>query len=147
MVSEAPRPPVMAVAAVTIGAPDPRALAAFYARLLGWQVTAEEPPRPGAAPEDGWAQLRPPAGQHGPSLNFEYEAEYARPVWPSAPGEQQIMEHLDIGVADLAETVAWAVNAGAVLADYQPQRDVRVLFDPAGHPFCLFLDDSLGASG
>jgi len=28
---------------------------------------------------------------------------------------------------------------GAVLAESQPQDDVRVLFDPSGHPFCLFL--------
>ncbi|MCW2765807.1 MAG: hypothetical protein JWO11_1766, partial [Nocardioides sp.] len=25
-------------------------------------------------------------------------------------------------------------------ATYQPQGDVRVLLDPAGHPFCLFAD-------
>jgi hypothetical protein len=25
-----------------------------------------------------------------------------------------------------------------VLADYQPQQDVRVYLDPAGHPFCLW---------
>jgi len=25
-----------------------------------------------------------------------------------------------------------------VLAEFQPQDDVRVLFDPSGHPFCLF---------
>jgi hypothetical protein len=34
-----------------------------------------------------------------------------------------------------------AVAAGAVLADYQPQDDVRVYLDPAGHPFCLALPD------
>jgi hypothetical protein len=49
------------------------------------------------------------------------------------------MEHLDIAVSDLDETVAWAVDAGATLADYKPQEDVRVLLDPAGHPFCLFI--------
>ena len=27
-----------------------------------------------------------------------------------------------------------------VLAGYQPQDTVRVYLDPAGHPFCLFLD-------
>jgi catechol 2,3-dioxygenase-like lactoylglutathione lyase family enzyme len=137
--------PVMRVAAVTIGAPDPRELAAFYARMLGWPVTAADPPRPGAAPEDGWAQLRPPTGQSGPTLNFEYEADYVPPVWPSVAGRPQIMEHLDIAVGDLAETVAWAVGAGATLADHQPQQDVRVMLDPAGHPFCLFLVASLGA--
>jgi hypothetical protein len=30
---------------------------------------------------------------------------------------------------------------GAVLAEYQPQDDVRVYLDPAGHPFCLFTRD------
>ena len=38
----------------------------------------------------------------------------------------------------------WAIRAGAVLAEFQPQLDVRVMVDPAGHPFCLFLDDSVG---
>jgi catechol 2,3-dioxygenase-like lactoylglutathione lyase family enzyme len=134
-----PRPPRMDVTSVTINAPDPRALAAFYARMLGWRVAHEDPPRPGAPPEDGWAQVRPPEGTTGPTLNFEYETDYARPAWPSTAGRQQIMEHLDIAVSDLAETVAWAVHAGATLADCQPQEDVRVLLDPAGHPFCLFI--------
>jgi catechol 2,3-dioxygenase-like lactoylglutathione lyase family enzyme len=131
--------PRMDVTAVTIGAPDPRALAAFYARMLGWPVTVEEPPRPGNPPEDGWAQVRPPHGTAGPTLNFEYETHYTRPVWPAEPGRQHITEHLDIYVEDLDTAVAWAVEAGATLAGYQPQDDVRVLFDPAGHPFCLFL--------
>jgi catechol 2,3-dioxygenase-like lactoylglutathione lyase family enzyme len=129
----------MRVTSVTIGAPDPRELAHFYARLLGWPVTHEDGPRPGAQPEDGWAQLRPPPGEWGPTLNFEYEADYVAPVWPSAAGEQQIMEHLDIAVESLQEPVAWAVEQGARLAKFQPQEDVRVMLDPAGHPFCLFV--------
>ncbi len=134
----------MMVTSVTINAPDPRELAAFYARMLGWPVTASDPPRPGKPPEDGWAQIRPPEGEEGPTLNFEYEeAGYVPPAWPSVTGRQQSMEHLDIAVGDLDATVAWAVEAGAKLADFQPQEDVRVLFDPAGHPFCLFLDAEL----
>jgi catechol 2,3-dioxygenase-like lactoylglutathione lyase family enzyme len=140
MRDETTRRPLMEVAAITVGAPDPRALVAFYARLLGWRVTAECPPEPGAPAEDGWAQLQPPPGQSGPTLNFEYEAHYNQPVWPSVAGRQLIMEHLDIAVRDLDSAVAWAVEAGAVLADHQPQEDVRVMLDPAGHPFCLFLD-------
>ena len=131
--------PRMEVTSVTIGAPDPRQLAAFYQRLLGWTRSAEEPARPGFPSEDGWAQLRPPAGETGPTLNFEYEAHYVRPVWPSTAGEQHITVHLDIAVSDLGATVDWAVAAGATLASYQPQADVRVMLDPAGHPFCLFL--------
>jgi catechol 2,3-dioxygenase-like lactoylglutathione lyase family enzyme len=132
------QPPRLDVTSVTIGAPDPRALAAFYARLLGWPVTAEEPPRPGNPPEDGWAQVRPPDGTAGPTLNFEYEIHYRRPAWPSEAGRQHITEHLDIYAEDLDAAVAWAVEAGATLAARQPQEDVRVLLDPAGHPFCLF---------
>jgi catechol 2,3-dioxygenase-like lactoylglutathione lyase family enzyme len=137
MVEQRPR---MDVTSVTIGAPDPRALAAFYAGLLGWPVAHEDPPRPGHPPEDGWAQVRPPDGAVGPTLNFEYEEHFARPAWPSVPGRQHITEHLDIAVSDLDVAVAWAVQAGGTLASYQPQEDVRVLIDPAGHPFCLFLD-------
>ena len=115
------RRPPMAVTSVTIGAPAPRDLAAFYAQLPGWTVTASEPARPGMPPEDGWAQLRPPAGEDGPTLNFEYEANFTRPVWPAADGRQNATQHLDIAVADLDETVRWAIAAGAILADVQPQ--------------------------
>ena len=135
--------PRMAVTSVTIGAPDPRVLAAFYARLLSWPVTTTEPARPGMPPEDGWAQIRPPADHGGPTLNFEYEAKFTRPAWPAADGGQNATQHLDIAVADLDETVRWARDAGATLADFQPQKDVRVMLDPAGHPFCLFADPSM----
>lgn len=129
----------MEVTSITIGAPNPRELAAFYARMLDWTVTADDPPGPGHPPEAGWAQLRPPAGRTGPTLNFEYEARYTRPVWPSEPGRQHITQHLDIRVVDLDAAVAWAVQAGATLAEVQPQEDVRVMLDPSGQPFCLFL--------
>jgi hypothetical protein len=48
--------------------------------------------------------------------------------------------HLDIEVDDLEAAGAQAVAAGAVLAEHQPQEDVRVYLDPAGHPFCLWVD-------
>jgi catechol 2,3-dioxygenase-like lactoylglutathione lyase family enzyme len=131
--------PKLDVAALTISAPDPRELARFYARLLGWPVAAEEPARPGYPPEDAWVQLRPPAAGAGPTLNFEYEPHFTPPVWPSEAGRQHITVHLDITVGDLEAAVAWATEAGAVVAGYQPQDDVRVMLDPAGHPFCLAL--------
>ncbi|MEW1780274.1 VOC family protein [Streptomyces sp. NPDC086777] len=49
--------------------------------------------------------------------------------------------HLDFQVADLEAAVAEAVGLGAVLAPDQPQDNVRVLFDPAGHPFCPCRSD------
>jgi hypothetical protein len=48
--------------------------------------------------------------------------------------------HLDFCVADLDQAVRFAEQAGAVTAGFQPQDDVRVLLDPAGHPFCLFVN-------
>jgi catechol 2,3-dioxygenase-like lactoylglutathione lyase family enzyme len=119
--------PRMRISATVLGAPDPQALGAFYARLLGWSVVQDEP---------GWVRVRPADG--GPGLSFQHEADYVAPVWPSEPGEQQMMCHLDIAVDDLDAGVAWALDAGARLADFQPQEKVRVLLDPAGHPFDLF---------
>lgn len=131
--------PQFQVTSVTIGAPAPNQLAAFYARMLGWTVTADDPALPGDPAEAGWAQLSPPAGQAGPRLNFEYEARFARPVWPAEHGKQVATAHLDIRVQDLDSAVASAIEAGATLAEFQPQEDVRVLIDPAGHPFCLYV--------
>lgn len=128
--------PAMRVASVVLGTPDPRGLAAFYEQLLGWTVVENEPARPGYPAEDGWVMLRPQDG--GVGLSFQWEPDYVPPVWPPEPGTQAMMLHLDIAVDDLAASVEWALAAGARLADYQPQRDVRVLLDPAGHPFCLF---------
>jgi catechol 2,3-dioxygenase-like lactoylglutathione lyase family enzyme len=124
------------VSAAVLGSPKPRALASFYERLLGSTRAADELAKPGAPLEDGWVMLRPPSG--GTGLSFQYEPDYVPPTWPTTPGEQQMMVHLEIAVDDLDEGVAWAREAGAVPADRQPQKHVRVMLDPDGHPFCLF---------
>jgi catechol 2,3-dioxygenase-like lactoylglutathione lyase family enzyme len=114
---------------VVLDAPDASALAEFYARLLGWPIAKQEP---------GEAAIAVPGTSS--YLAFQSEPDYVRPVWPAADGHQQMMLHLDIAVDDLAAAVADAVELGATVAEYQPQEDVRVLLDPAGHPFCLYLD-------
>jgi catechol 2,3-dioxygenase-like lactoylglutathione lyase family enzyme len=121
-------PPRLTVTGTNIDAPDANALADFYRRLLGWTTRVEEP---------GWVILRAPEG--GQSLSFQTESRYVRPIWPAGPGDQQMMMHLEIKVDDLPGAVAHAVSAGATLPDFQPQDDVRVCLDPAGHPFCLYL--------
>lgn len=130
--------PFLAVTSVTIGTDRPHALAEFYAGLLGWRVTADDPPVPGRADLGGWAQVAPPEGEQGPTLNFEYERHFVAPVWPAEHGRQFASQHLDIWVHDLVAAEAWARSHGARLADVQPQDDVRVMLDPSGHPFCLF---------
>lgn len=126
------------VTSVTITAPDPRALAGFYARLLGRPVTDEDEPRPGEPATAGWAQIARPEGGFEPTLNFEYERQWTAPEWPSEPGKQHATQHLDIFVTDLDAATEHALRAGATLAPVQPQETVRVLLDPAGHPFCLY---------
>ena len=120
--------PRITLSATVLDAPDPRALAGFYRALLGWEL-AEDGPE--------WVVLRPPGG--GPGLSFQAEPAHVPPTWPAGPGDQQMQLHLDIEVADLPAAVATAVEAGARVAEFQPQDDVRVLLDPAGHPFCLWV--------
>ncbi|WP_129843207.1 VOC family protein [Streptomyces sp. RFCAC02] len=120
-----PRPKL---AATVLNSPDPRALAAFYERLLGW---------PRAEDEAEWVKLDCLDG--GAGLSFQYEPEYRRPVWPARADVQQMQCHLDFLVDDLEVAVADAVAAGATVMEFQPQDDVRVCADPDGHPFCLFI--------
>lgn len=113
-----------------IEAPDPGALARFYSALLGTPIGHEEP---------GTAILAAPEGAI--SIVFQKAAGYQAPVWPPADGAQRPMMHFDFQVGDLDSAVAEALDLGASLAEHQPQDHVRVLIDPAGHPFCLCRDD------
>jgi predicted enzyme related to lactoylglutathione lyase len=120
--------PRMTLTATVLDAPDPHALADFYHQLFGWKVEQDEP---------DWVTLVAPEG--GAGLSFQLEEDYVRPTWPAGPDDQQMMVHLDVEVDDLDAAEAHAVASGATRAEYQPQDDVRVYLDPAGHPFCLFL--------
>ncbi|MDT4986782.1 MAG: hypothetical protein QOI74_876 [Micromonosporaceae bacterium] len=117
----------ISMAGVVLDSLDARALAEFYRQLLGWQIGSDE---------EGWVTLIAPGG--GPKLSFATEPEYQPPTWPSGADRQQMMIHVDFLVADLDAAQAHAVAIGATAASWQPQPDVRVLIDPAGHPFCLF---------
>ena len=112
-----------------LGTPDPRGLASFYRALLDWDLIEER---------DEWVVLKPQGNPDGTGLSFQLEDRHVPPTWPAGDGDQQMQLHLDIAVDDLGEGEARALALGAVQASYQPQDDVRVLLDPAGHPFCLF---------
>lgn len=116
---------------VVLDAPDGPELARFYARLLDWQIFDDA---------DGGSAAVAPSADAGYNIACQTEEHYVRPVWPAKTGQPQMSMHLDIEVDDLAAAVAHAVSVGAELARYQPQDTVRVLLDPAGHPFCLYLD-------
>ena len=119
----------MTLSGVVLDCPDPQALAAFYEELLGWRRIQDQPE---------WVKLAAPDG--GAGLSFQQEPQYLAPTWPTAAGDQQMQVHLDIHVDDLDAAVAYAVESGATVAEFQPQDGVRVCLDPDGHPFCLFID-------
>ena len=114
---------------VVLEAPEPHALADFYSRLLEWPVSVTD--------ENGCAIQVPGTSSY---LSFNRSPDYIPPAWPASQGQQQMMMHIDIAVDDLTAALASAIDLGATIAEFQPQEDVRVLFDPAGHPFCLYLD-------
>lgn len=112
---------------VVLDAPDVGELARFYAALRGWAIHHLD---------DDDASLD--VGEGVAYLNIQRNQDYVRPTWPTQPGKQQMMLHLDFEVTDLEAETERAVALGATLPAHQPQENVRVLLDPAGHPFCLY---------
>ena len=121
--------PGIRFATVTLGSADPVTLARFYAKLLGWQL--------GPTDDPSWVTVRDPEG--GVGIACQQEVHHVPPVWPGGPGDQQMQVHLELEVDDLQAGLRHALHCGARMASYQPQSDVRVCLDPAGHPFCLFV--------
>ncbi|TNC42765.1 VOC family protein [Mumia zhuanghuii] len=108
--------------------PDPRALATFYAGLLGAQIAADS--------GDDWIELE----GSGEGLAFQRVAHHEPPRWPDGVPQQA---HLDLRVDAYEAPHALALSLGATALDpvtppSGPQeRGFRVYADPAGHPFCL----------
>ncbi|MDA3627461.1 VOC family protein [Saccharopolyspora sp. WRP15-2] len=118
------------LAAFAIDCPDPRKLAEFYGRLLGWQIDESE------TEDDYWVELANPDG--GAPLAFQRDPGYRPPTWPSRDVPQ--MMHLDIRVQTLEEGHERAIAAGATPLPQPPDQltsSWRVYADPDGHPFCM----------
>lgn len=130
------------LAAVTLDCADADGLAAFYCALLGWQITHRDvdETRLGGT---GWIAISGPDG--GVRLSFQGEDWYEPPAWPEEAGAQSKMLHFEMSVdGDLDSAVARVIELGGREAPNQPgdrdQRRLRVMLDPAGHPFCLCAD-------
>lgn len=109
---------------------DPHELAKFYATMLKWEIPFYN---------EEYACVSAPGIKQGgyPGITFQRNPEYKPPVWPEKPDAQQQMAHLDFAVNDLEKSVQHAIQCGATIADEQFSENWRVMFDPAGHPFCL----------
>lgn len=116
--------------ACTLDCKDPYELAKFYAALLNWEIFFQD---------EDYACVGVPGTNQGayPGITFQRNPEYQPPVWPEQPDAQQQMAHLDFAVNNLEKAVQYAVHSGARIADQQFSDSWTVLFDPAGHPFCL----------
>lgn len=108
---------------VVVDCPDPRALAGFYAEVLGGTVEGD----------GDWVDVKTPGG---PVLAFQAAPGFVPPEWPAPERSQQF--HLDLTVADLDAAERGVLALGAKPLDAQDRsRAWRVYADPAGHPFCL----------
>jgi len=115
--------------ALTIDCPNEATqeqLSRFYADALGGQIFK------------GCVRAR------GILMIFRPLADYRRPTWPSGDTPQQI--HFEWVVPDVEAATKQMTNLGATLAEWQDPADpgLRVLLDPAGHPFCLIAAHSVG---
>jgi hypothetical protein len=118
--------PIGWVREIVLNSPDPQALAAFWARLVGGQ------PLEWYA---GWVTLEPPP--HGQRLSFQQSED--------APGEGV---HLDVLVEDLEAAHGVVTRAGGTFLEERwsprpgPEGEAvpwRVYADPHGHRFCLVV--------
>jgi catechol 2,3-dioxygenase-like lactoylglutathione lyase family enzyme len=106
--------------------PDPRALAAFYAAVLGWRVNEDSAE---------WVVIGAAPGMR--QLAFQRAPEWIPPEWPDPAASQQL--HLDIRVDDVDAAEKAVLRLGARRLPAGPESGFRVFADPAGHPFCIFV--------
>ena len=105
--------------------PDPRALAAFYAEILGMGINEDT---------DGeWVVIGREPGYR--QLAFQRADPYVPPRWPDPHSPQQ--QHLDIRVEDVEAAEREVLRLGATRLPAEHEDGFRVFADPAGHPFCL----------
>jgi predicted enzyme related to lactoylglutathione lyase len=112
---------------VVVDTRDPRALAAFYAELLGGKVTVDD---------EDWAVVTDDDGRR---FAFQLSPEHEPPTFPDPKGSQQF--HLDLRIArdELDEATRRITELGGKRLD-ESGEGFQVFTDPAGHTFCLTWD-------
>ena len=133
-----------ALRAVVVDATNARAVAEFYRELLGFVYRrGDETPPPGEPDPQGedWLVLRDRTGDA--RLAVQRVSDLPASTWPGSRIPQQL--HLDLTVADfdgleLQRDRALALGAKLLLdRSADPDEQLYVFADPAGHPFCIFV--------
>ncbi|SEK45424.1 VOC family protein [Streptacidiphilus jiangxiensis] len=110
---------------VVIDCAEPAALAAFYQKATGWEITCSD---------QNFASLG-----DGPSVQLAFVriGGHRPPDWPDGATHM----HLDFTVTDLDGATEELLGIGAARPAFQPgDGQWIVLTDPEGHPFCLTAD-------
>ena len=111
---------------------DISALCSFYSELLGWPIVFQV---------ETFIRIQSPQNDTG--IAFQLDEDYIPPKWPTEKNKQQMMAHLDLGVADKVEmdkAIEKAFQLGASISETQYGNGEWVtLLDPAGHPFCFVI--------
>ncbi len=103
--------------AVTVDCAEPKTLADFYAKILGFEVQHAE---------DDYAAV----GDGTTSIYFQRIPERSPAAWPG-PGKQF---HFDVRVPDVDKAVEEYLALGATKPDFQPGgENWTVIADPEGH--------------
>ena len=100
-------PATVRLATICIDCADADAMADFYARLLGWNVTLREP---------NWALMQDPTG--GVGLSFQAEANYRPPVWPEQPGKVVSTRAMKVGMIPKRWPMKSGTASGAGIFDH-----------------------------
>ncbi|MDH6703442.1 putative enzyme related to lactoylglutathione lyase [Kitasatospora sp. MAA19] len=117
-------PVLKQLSTVVIDCVDPAALAAFYQKATGWEITYSDQEFASLGDGDGTPV----------QLAFVRDEGYQAPGWPDGAKHM----HLDFTVTDLDDATGELLGFGASRPEFQPgDGQWIVLTDPEGHPFCL----------
>lgn len=128
----------ISVRQVVLDCTDVRQLAEFYRQLLGFEYLPGDAER--VDPE--WLAINAPDGAW--RIAFQQVDHLPEATWPD--GEHPQMTHLDFmvrTVTELDDEHSHAMELGAKLLRDQhddPKEPIRIYADPAGHPFCIFVE-------
>jgi catechol 2,3-dioxygenase-like lactoylglutathione lyase family enzyme len=109
---------------ICIDTPDPAPLARWWADLLGWRITFDEPDE---------VVLEPPAGSEADGVSPDI-------LFVKVPEGKAVKNrlHIDLRPEDQAAEVARAEAMGATRIDIgQGEPTWVVLADPEGNEFCI----------
>ncbi|NNH71235.1 VOC family protein [Nocardia uniformis] len=115
------------ITSLAFWAQDGKALAAFYAAALGWELGP-------AYPDESGTPIAFTVTDGTTACIFYSAHDFKAPRWP----EEQLPFHFNLAFPDPAAAEERLLELGATKPEHQPgQGHWTVLLDPSGQPFCV----------